>query len=54
MAHPPIAAAGLRRRITIAQSRHGFTPTPQQTAEFVRHEAALWKKVVADIGITPE
>jgi len=28
--------------------------TPQQTADFVRHEAALWKKVVADIGITPE
>jgi tripartite-type tricarboxylate transporter receptor subunit TctC len=28
--------------------------TPQQTAEFVRHEAALWKKVIADIGITPE
>jgi hypothetical protein len=28
--------------------------TPQQTAEFVRHEAALWKKVIADIGIAPE
>jgi len=28
--------------------------TPQQTADFVRHEAALWKKVIADIGITPE
>jgi tripartite-type tricarboxylate transporter receptor subunit TctC len=28
--------------------------TPQATAAFVRKEAALWKKVIAEIGITPE
>ena len=28
--------------------------TPEATADFVRNEAALWKRVIAQAGITAE
>ena len=51
-------AEALRQRDIAQRFRdHGCEPvggTPEATADFVRNEAALWKRVIAQAGITAE
>jgi tripartite-type tricarboxylate transporter receptor subunit TctC len=51
-------AQALRQPDIVQRFRdHGCEPvggTPEATADFVRNEAALWKRVIADAGITAE
>jgi tripartite-type tricarboxylate transporter receptor subunit TctC len=51
-------AAALRQPDIVQRFRdHGCEPvggTPEATAAFVRSEAALWKRVIAEAGITAD
>ena len=51
-------AQALRQRDLVQRFReHGCEPvggTPAATADFVRNEAALWKRVIAEAGITAD
>jgi len=51
-------AQALRQRDIVERFHdHGSEPvggTPEATAAFVRHEAALWKRVIVDAGIAAE